>query len=81
MDSLEKVTNLLGSMMDATDEQLQEILGPVPVPMARALLPVIPMMLPDTAEDLDAQLDGFHGFLEQLRSDPDSEPVALPESD
>lgn len=70
MDSLQKTRNLLDALMDADDDELRETLGAIPVPMARGLLPIIPAMLPNTAEDLDEQIDQFTRFLDQLRSDP-----------
>ena len=74
--SLQKTRNLLDSLMDSSDRELGELLGGVPVPLARGILPVIPAMLPDTDRELDEQIDGFHQLLEQLRSDPEDADAA-----
>ncbi len=65
-----KVHSLVEQLLDADDEQLRELVGPlVPIPLVRGLLPYAPRLLPGTAEELEAQLDKAQAFIDWLRDD------------
>jgi hypothetical protein len=82
MDSLEKVTALLDHYMDLPDEELGPMLGMVPIAVARGMMPLAPAMLPDTAQELDEQIRGLQGWLEQMLSDaPEPVAAAVPDAD
>lgn len=71
MDSLEKVRQLIDSYLDAPDDVLEEMVAPMPIQVVRGVLPILPMMLPDTSEQLDEQINGLATFVAGLVSDPD----------
>lgn len=71
MDSLTKVKQLIDSYLDASDDVLEEMVAPMPIQAVRGLLPILPLMLPDTSEQLDEQINGLASFIAGLVSDPE----------
>lgn len=69
--SLEKVRSLVEQIADATDEDLEDLAPGLPPVLARPLVFLLPKMLPDTPEEVEALLDHASAFIANLRSDPE----------
>lgn len=70
MNSVQKVYMALEEIGDMEDDELQEALPvPVPIPLARSILPMVARSIPEDAAELDEFLTQVGDFCHGLRSD------------